>query len=67
MGSSTARPFDLVPGPPGQTAQTDSNVSTPCLLLLLLLPSLFYQPHRPQGLTERQRRRRRKEGWVVGK
>lgn len=59
MGSSTARPFDLVPGLAGQTAQTDSIVSTPCCLLLLLL-SLFYQPHRPQGLTERQKRGRRK-------
>jgi len=33
-------------------AQTDSTVVTP----LLLPPSLFYQPHRPEGLTERQRR-----------
>lgn len=32
-GGSTARPFDLVPGLAGQTAQTDSTVSAPCLLL----------------------------------
>lgn len=66
LGSSTARPFDLVPGPAGQTAQTDSIVSAPCRLLL----SLFYQPHRPQGLTERQREGEEKgdrEQGVVGK
>lgn len=40
LGSATARPFDLVPGPAGQTAQTDSIVSTPCRLLLLLLSLL---------------------------
>lgn len=35
-GSSAARPFDLLPGPAGPTAQTDSPVFAPCLLLHLL-------------------------------
>ena len=53
-GSSTSRPPDLGPGPAGQTAETDSIVSAPCRHLLL-----FYQLHRPQGLTGSRRRGRR--------
>lgn len=52
LGSSTARPFDLVPGPAGQTAQTDSIVSAPCRLLLLSLLSATQTPG-ADGETER--------------
>lgn len=52
LGSSTARPFDLVPGPAGQTVQTDSIVSTPCRRLLLLSLLSATQTPGADGETE---------------
>lgn len=50
-GSSTARPFDLVPGLAGPNGPRQTALSAPRRRLLLL----FYQLPRPQGLTERQK------------
>lgn len=63
LGSSAVRPFDLVPGPAGQTVQTDSTVSTPRRLLLLLsLLSATQTPGADGETEERGRRKRQREG-----
>lgn len=69
LGSSTARPFDLVPGPAGQTAQTDSIVSTPCCLLLLLLSllSATQTPGADRDTEEGEEKETEKRGRMVGK
>lgn len=66
LGSSTSRPFDLVPGPVGQTAQTDSIMSTPCCHLLLL--SLLSATHTPgaDGETEEGEEKETEKGVGVG-
>ncbi|KAF6733205.1 hypothetical protein FQA47_000791 [Oryzias melastigma] len=53
LKSFTAGPFDLVPGPMEQTAQTDISRSAASSSSSSRL--CFNQPHRPQGLTETQR------------
>lgn len=62
-GAPQRGPFDLVPGPAGQTAQTDSNVSTPCLLLLSLLSAT--QTPGADGETEEgeEKETERRGGW----
>lgn len=63
-GSCTARPFDPVPWPAGADSSGRQQ-----RVYSLPPPPLFYQPHRPQGLTERQEgagETDREKGRVVG-
>lgn len=62
--SCTARPFDPVPWPAGADGSGRQQ-----RVYSLPPPPLFYQPHRPQGLTERQEgagETDREKGRVVG-